>query len=175
MEKNYVVNVKTSKGTIITARGDSAEELIANVNDLVAQGGPDAISTLEEAFTGVSTPRVLATDPVAIVQASLGGEIVTEVPAFAPKAPPVQASAPSAGDKACIHGTMVKRTGNGAKVQASAPSAGDKACIHGTMVKRTGNGAKGEWRGYFCPTPKGTPDQCSASFANRNTPEWNSF
>jgi len=126
MEKNYVVNVKTSKGTIVTARGDSAEELIANVNALVAQGAPDAISTLEEAFTGVSTPRVLATDPVAIVQASLGGEVVAEVPAFAPKAP-------------------------------------------------TGNGAKGEWRGYFCPTPKGTADQCSASFANRNTPEWNSF
>ena len=150
MEKNYVVNVKTSKGTIVTARGDSAEELIANVNALVAQGAPDAISTLEEALTGVSTPRVLATDPVAIVQAALGGEVVAKtVEAFAPKAPPAQPPAPT--------------------------GAGDKACIHGTMVKRTGNGAKGEWRGYFCPTPKGTPDQCSASFANRNTPEWNSF
>lgn len=148
MEKNYVVNVKTSKGTIITARGDSAEELIANVNALVSQGGPGAISLLEEAFTGVSTPRVLATDPVAIIQASLGGEVVTEVPVFAPKAPPVQ---------------------------APAPSISDKSCIHGSMVKRTGNSAKGEWRGYFCPTPKGTADQCSAVFANRNTPEWNSF
>jgi hypothetical protein len=148
MEKNYVVNVKTSKGTIITARGDSAEELIANVNALVAQGAPDAISTLEEAFTGVSTPRVLATDPVALVQASLGGEVVAEVPAFAPKAPPVG---------------------------VSASSGSDKMCIHGAMVKRTGNGAKGEWRAFFCPTPKGTADQCSPTFANRNTPEWNSF
>jgi hypothetical protein len=150
MEKNYVVNVKTSKGTIITARGDSAEELIANVNALIAQGAPDAISTLEEAFTGVSTPRVLATDPVALVQASLGGEVVAEVPAFAPVAPPVHASVPE-----------LSKT--------------DKMCIHGAMVKRTGNGAKGEWRAFFCPTPKGTADQCSPTFANRNTPEWNSF
>ena len=150
MEKNYVVNVKTSKGTIVTARGDSAEELMNNIEALVKQGAGDVIAVLEQVLTNSqSAPTVLATDPVAIVQASLGGEVVAEVPAFAPKAPPVQASALS--------------------------SAGDKACIHGTMVKRTGNGAKGEWRGYFCPTPKGTPDQCSASFANRNTPEWNSF
>jgi hypothetical protein len=147
MEKNYVVNVKTKAGTIVTARGDSAEELVANINDLVAQGANDAIATLEELFTGVSAPRVLATDPVAIVQASLGGEVVPEV-AFAPKAPPAQ---------------------------ASAPSGSDKMCIHGAMVKRTGNGAKGEWRAFFCPTPKGTADQCSPTFANRNTPEWNSF
>jgi len=123
MEKNYVVNVKTSKGTIITARGDSAEELIANVNALVAQGGPDAISTLEEAFTGVSAPRVLATDPVALIQASLGGEVVAEVPTFAPKVPPVQASAPSGSDKACIHGAMVRRTGNGARENGEHSSA----------------------------------------------------
>jgi hypothetical protein len=148
MEKNYVVNVKTKAGTIVTARGDSAEELVANINDLIAQGANDSITALEELFTGVSAPRVLATDPVAIIQASLGGEVVPEVPAFAPVAPPVQ---------------------------ASAPSGSDKMCIHGAMVKRTGNGAKGEWRAFFCPTPKGTADQCSPTFANRNTPEWNSF
>jgi len=147
MEKNYVVNVKTAKGTIVTARGDSAEELINNINALIAQGADSAIATLEASLTG--GPRVLASDPVALVQASLGGEIVTEVPAFAPKAPPASAIPASSGH--------------------------DKACIHGTMVKRTGNGAKGEWKGYFCPTPKGTADQCSAVFANRNTPEWNSF
>lgn len=148
-EKNYVVNVKTSKGTIITVRGDSAEELATNIGGLVAQGLNDHVGALEELFLGVSSaPKVVATDPVAIVQASLGGEVVAEVPAFAPKAPPVQ---------------------------ASAPVAGGKACVHGEMVKRTGNGAKGEWRAFFCPTPKGTPDQCSAVFANRNTPEWNSF
>lgn len=150
MEKNYVVNVKTNKGTIITVRGDSAEELATNIGGLVAQGLNEHVGALEELFLGAtSAPKVVATDPVAIIQASLGGEVVTEVPAFAPKAPPASA--------------------------IPAPTGGDKACIHGNMVKRTGNGAKGEWRAFFCPTPKGTPDQCSAVFANRNTPEWNSF
>jgi hypothetical protein len=149
MEKNYVVNVKTSKGTIVTARGDSAEELMNNIEALIKQGAGDVIAVLEQVLTGApSEPRVLATDPVALVQASLGGEVVAEVPAFAPKAPPVQ---------------------------ASVPAGSDKMCIHGAMVKRTGNGAKGEWRAFFCPTPKGTADQCSPTFANRNTPEWNSF
>ena len=154
-EKNYVVNVKTTKGTIITVRGDSAEELATNINGLVGQGLNDHVSALEELFLGVSSaPKVAATDPVAVVQAALGGEVVTEVPretapAFAPKAPPAAAM--------------------------STPTGGEKSCIHGPMVKRTGVGAKGEWRAFFCPTPKGTPDQCSAAFANRNTPEWNSF
>ncbi len=52
-EKNYVVNVKTSKGTIVTARGDSAEELISNINALVAEGAADAIATLEQVLTGM--------------------------------------------------------------------------------------------------------------------------
>lgn len=39
-------------------------------------------------------------------------------------------------------------------------------CVHGERVRRSGNGARGEWVGYFCPTPKGTPDQCSPQFIN---------
>jgi hypothetical protein len=141
MEKNYVVNVKTSKGTIITARGDSAEELIANVNDLVAQGGPDAISTLEEAFTGVSAPRVLATDPVAIIQASLGGEVVPEVPAFAPKAPPAQ-DAPAGID------TVQDRWGSRWTYgRADAP-----ICPNGPMVLKQGTNQAGKaYVGWFDP------------------------
>lgn len=39
-------------------------------------------------------------------------------------------------------------------------------CKHGEMTYRTGVSQKTgkAWKGYFCPTPKGTPDQCS--------PEW---
>ena len=39
-------------------------------------------------------------------------------------------------------------------------------CVHGERQRRSGNGARGEWVGYFCPTPKGTPDQCSPNFLN---------
>jgi len=48
-------------------------------------------------------------------------------------------------------------------------------CPHGAMTARSGSGAKGPWKGWFCPTPKGTPDQCKPQFLNRSTPEWNNF
>jgi hypothetical protein len=56
---------------------------------------------------------------------------------------------------------------------ASAPSG--RECKHGPMTKREGSGEKGPWKGYMCPTPKGTPDQCKAEFVRRGTPEWNTF
>jgi hypothetical protein len=55
----------------------------------------------------------------------------------------------------------------------TAPSS--RACNHGTMTPRSGSGAKGPWKGYFCPSPKGTPDQCSPVFIQRNDPAWNSI
>jgi hypothetical protein len=47
---------------------------------------------------------------------------------------------------------------------APAANAGPPApqCQHGEKVYRTGTGSKGPWRAWFCPSPKGTPDQCSA-------------
>lgn len=139
-EKNYVLNVKTSVGTIFTVRGDTAEELATNIGDVVSQGINDHIGALEELLLG-SKPSA-----VAQVQASLGATIVEEKK-FAPKAPPA----------------------------SSAPTAGGKTCVHGAMVKRTGSGAKGEWRGFFCPTPKGTEGQCSPAFVRSGSAEWATF
>jgi predicted RNase H-like HicB family nuclease len=131
-EKNYVVNVKTTKGTIVTARGDSAEELMNNIEALIKQGAGDnsAIDT---------------------VVASLGGTVVSETPTtgFAPVPPPPSAAAPT--------------------------SAGQVSCSHGPMIGRKGNGAKGEWKGYFCPTPKGTPDQCQPQWLTKKDPAWNTL
>lgn len=47
-----------------------------------------------------------------------------------------------------------------------APTGSEHACKHGPMTLRTGVSEKTgkPWRGYFCPTPKGTPDQCEAKF-----------
>jgi hypothetical protein len=50
-----------------------------------------------------------------------------------------------------------------------------KRCSHGIMTKRQGSGAKGPWKGYMCPSPKGTPDQCQPVFIRRNDAEWESF
>ena len=149
-EKNYVVNVKTTKGTIVTARGDSAEELISNINALVAEGAADAIATLEQVLTG-ATPVQPSNSAVDIVANALGGTVISETPTtgFAPVPPP-----PSA---------------------APSTSAGQVSCSHGSMIGRKGNGAKGEWKGYFCPTPKGTPDQCQPQWLTKKDPAWNTL
>lgn len=142
-EKNYVVNVKTAKGTIVTARGDSAEELAHNIGAL--SGVHEAILGLEAALTGGHATAVQQ------VASTMGATVISETPveqapSFAPVPPP---TAPA--------------------------GVGGKSCQHGPMVKRTGVGAKGEWRAFFCPTPKGTEGQCSPAFAQRNSAEWNSF
>lgn len=46
----------------------------------------------------------------------------------------------------------------------SSPVDGAKTCKHGEMKFRNGSSAKGPWKGYFCPSPKGTVDQCEPQF-----------
>jgi len=64
-----------------------------------------------------------------------------------------------------------------APVATSTPSTAPvgRNCKHGPMTKRSGSSAKGPWKGYMCPTPKGTPDQCEPVFLKRNEPEWSTF
>ena len=47
---------------------------------------------------------------------------------------------------------------------STSSSSGNKTCKHGEMRLRTGENDKGQWKGYFCPSPKGTPDQCKTIF-----------
>jgi len=143
-EKNYVVNVKTKIGTIFTVRADTAEELNTNITEVINFSVNDSVAALEELFTGiVATPA----SPVDVVLAAVGGEVISSTPttpAFAPVPPP-----------------------------AVAPTAvGARMCSHGPMIGRKGNGAKGEWKGLFCPTPKGTAGQCEPIWLNRSQSEW---
>jgi len=48
---------------------------------------------------------------------------------------------------------------------ASAPTG--NSCKHGALVHRQGVSPKNNqpWQGYFCPSPKGTLDQCPPQFA----------
>jgi len=42
---------------------------------------------------------------------------------------------------------------------------GAYTCKHGAMTFRQSKpGAPKEWKGYFCPTPQGTTDQCEPKF-----------
>lgn len=151
-EKNYVINVKTKAGTIITVRGDSAEELTDNIQAFSNVSASDYVLALEEMFTATQ-------NPVAAVQAALGATVVNETPMtaannFSPVPPPVQA-------------------------QATAPIGGSgtatRNCIHGVMTKRTGEGQWGPYKAFYCPTPKGTADQCKPQYVKANDPEWATF
>lgn len=48
---------------------------------------------------------------------------------------------------------------------APAPTLAEGHCQHGKLVWRESKpGADKAWKGWFCPSPKGTPDQCSPKF-----------
>ena len=135
-EKNYVVNVKTNRNTIITVRGDSAAELGTNVNGLIQQGLNEHIAVLEELFLGASNATV-SPSPVAMVTEALGGTVIAETPRLqaVPVAQPAAAPAQSGGPS-CRHGAM----------QWVAP-------------------ANKPWKGWFCPQPKEATDKCAPQFA----------
>lgn len=46
----------------------------------------------------------------------------------------------------------------------SAPDGDTRQCKHGEMQYKTGSKNGRTWKGFFCPTPKDTPDQCSPEF-----------
>ena len=48
--------------------------------------------------------------------------------------------------------------------QFAQPATAGPTCQHGPMVHRSGNKNGRDWSGWFCPTPKGTPNQCSPQF-----------
>jgi len=141
-EKNYVVNVKTKIGTIFTVRADTAEELNTNITEVINYSVHDSVAALEELLTGITATPA---SPVDTVLAAVGGEVISTTPtAFTPVPPPA-----------------VAQTAVGARM-----------CSHGPMIARKGQGAKGEWKGLFCPTPKGTAGQCEPKWLNRSDSEW---
>jgi hypothetical protein len=60
------------------------------------------------------------------------------------------------------------QAGLGATVVAASQTAAPVAeghCKHGALVWRESKpGAPKPWKGWFCPSPKGTPDQCEPKF-----------
>jgi hypothetical protein len=156
MESNYVVNVKTKVGTIITVRGNDATEFETNINALIGNGLNNSIAAMEELFLGTQ-PSQPSNTGVNTVVAALGGTVISETPigvvpvaGFAPVAPP--------------------SSGVGVVVGTAS-----RSCIHGSMTKREGVGPYGPYKAFMCPTPKGTPDQCKAIYLKANDPDYATF
>lgn len=152
------LNIKTHGDTLINVYADNPDEFTAIVSFLSTQAG--TIAELESALKGASAlgqamqVTQVAPEPAYAPQtfAQQGGYLPPD-----PTPPPAPAwGAPAAPPQA--YG------------QPSVP-----LCQHGQRVARSGNGAKGPWKAYFCPTPKGTPNQCDAVFLKNGSPEWNAF
>lgn len=73
------------------------------------------------------------------------------------------ALAPMVQPQAPAQPVVVGQQDNVVPIQPAAQQAGP-SCVHGPRVRRTGRSTRGDWVGWFCPTPKGTPGQCKAEF-----------
>lgn len=145
-EAPFSYTVKLGNGNLFTVRGGEFSEFVANLGFAALVPG---INDLIDALEGKAVQNVAQ---------AFEGTVQS-----APVSQPVNSFAP------------VAPAGFAAAAPAPAAAAGSRTCQHGGMIQRTGHGAKGEWRAFFCPTPKGTPDQCQPVFAKRGTAEWDSF
>lgn len=150
-EANFSFTTKVGQD-LLTVRGNTIDEFTVN---LVGAAMVPAIGHLLSVLDGTESTLSEAA-AVNTVATGLGGVVATDP--FAPVAP-----APTFNPSAPV-------------APAPTASVGDRTCQHGTMVKRVGNGARGEWRAWFCPTPKDTPGQCKPVFADKRNPaEWSAF
>jgi hypothetical protein len=134
-ESAYVVNVKTRIGTIVTVRGNDFNDLKKNINDAVTGSVDNLVGALEEAILGDGANAAYAAQ-------ALGGTVVSTSNSFAPVAPP--------------------------NSNAPAPS-----CQHGTLVHKSGTGAKGPWQAWMCPLPKERKaEQCQPQWIRKGQPGW---
>jgi len=134
-ESAFVVNVKTRIGTIVTVRGNDFSELKKNIDEAVTGQINNLVGALEETIIG-DGPEV------AYAAKALGVEKVSTTNSFSPVTPP--------------------------SITAPAPS-----CQHGTLVHRTGTGAKGPWQAWMCPLPKERKaEQCDPIWIRKGQPGW---
>jgi len=153
VEKNISVTVKTRRGNLVTFRGDEPEEFVNRVREALVSDVATTIAALED--------FILETEatPTDLVVNAFNGvteepqQYVQQAPAFAPVPPPVGATA----------------------TPPSGMGTATRACIHGNMTKREGTGQWGPYKAFYCPTPKGAPDQCKPVYIKPNDPDWNNF
>ena len=155
MSENWKIQIspKLTDGTLVNLRAenpDEAEKILewaianaAKIGDAVK--AVNAVSVVGAAFPGAQVQVEQAAPPAA---AGWNTSAATQPPAFAQQTQQQYAQAATAG----------------APAPAAAGGAAPQFCSHGAMTYREGQGAKGPWKAYFCPTPKGTPNQCQAQF-----------
>lgn len=123
----------------LVIRADTPEQLTQRLDAVIEKGIDAAVilaaQSLAREWGGNTAPAVSGQ---ANVESTLGGQVVQDTPGFtsAPQQPAAPAPAAPSGGLAPI-------------------------CQHGAMNYKSGEKNGRTWQAYMCPTPKGTPDQCS--------------
>jgi len=134
----FQVNFKLADGTLINIYATDSAELetgLATIQDSAA-----LINSVSASLTSAGAVRALA--------AGLGATPITQAPSYVP-APAAPVYAPAQPDYT-------------AHQQVQIP---EGHCKHGALVWRESKpGAPKAWKGWFCPSAKGTPDQCEPKF-----------
>lgn len=123
-----------------------------SVTDVEAHEIPSAVQAFNALLTELAsqgTPqRAIELEKIAVVANGLGaGTTIVSTPEMQQVAAPLPVASPPPP-----------------AVVTPPAAVGGRTCLHGERIQRSGNGAKGPWVGWFCPTPKGTPDQCDVQW-----------
>jgi hypothetical protein len=96
------------------------------------------------------------------IYAATQAELADQLTALQDSASLITATATALGGSNAA--AYITQAFNATPVASSAPVA-EGHCKHGALVWRESKpGAPKAWKGWFCPSPKGTPDQCEPKF-----------
>lgn len=131
----FQVNFKLADGTLINIYASDSTELETGL--ATVQDTAALINSVSASLASAGAVRAIA--------AGLGATPITQAPSYAPApAQPVYAAQPT---------------------YAPAVEIPEGHCKHGALVWRESKpGAPKAWKGWFCPSAKGTPDQCEPKF-----------
>lgn len=159
-EAPYSLTVKTD-GDLLTVRGTSPDEFKTNIQGLVESGALDYVRALQGHAKG---------NPAAVVQQVIPeAQVVQEVQQVqAQQGPPPEWAGvqqpPAVQPGPSFAPQQYQQPAQPAPQSYGQPSATPQ-CVHGPRTFKSGVNKQGKpWQAWFCPSPKGTPNQCE--------PEW---
>jgi hypothetical protein len=133
--------------TLKAGTGYDAPWIVLHANN------PEQLNAQLDAIDDALMQKVTATAQLLIAANNLAAKGMLSAPAPSQpsvQTPPYQAPTPPAAQ---------------ATPTPAEPSvAAGPVCVHGPRVRREGTSGRGPWVGWFCPTKKGTPGQCSPEF-----------
>lgn len=154
------VSAKLADGRIFVVGGDTTTDFGVTLTEIM--GGDAAMSLIQEMAVALNPARVTQVVPAAVTHQQA---VATLQNAF-PQAAQV---APNQNYDGWPEGSQPRMPAGPPPAQPQQAGLGElglplRYCAHGAMSQKAGEKNGRAWQGHFCPTPKGTPNQCQAQF-----------